>query len=467
MINLKKLKTLPNRLLRFSCLLFFAAILGVSLSTILGEDINAAMPMAAGQTTVFNRTSSAYEQPSAGLNSEDFDRHAEGDAAFEAVFVTAPAKVNPGLGPLFNNSSCVGCHIRNGRGLPKKGQLLARVSQTEAKQISDSLINYHLEESIDIDNAPSVPGLGTQIQDLGVYGHAPEASVEIEWLKKNVNYGDGSSFSLRYPEAKITLPNNKALAKDVQVSLRIPSPVFGLGLLEAVKEEDILALADVEDKNQDSISGKPNQVWDVANKAIALGRFGWKANQPNLIQQTASAYVNDMGITNPLFPEKDGSMDIDRKTLEDAAFYAQTLSVPARDLMDDTQVKRGEKLFTQANCTGCHLPQLRTGDYFVKPLANQTIHPYTDLLLHDLGEGLADNRPDFQASGREWRTAPLWGIGLTQTVLPYSSYLHDGRAKTLEEAILWHGGEAELSKESFRKMNQSDRNSLVRFLKTL
>ncbi len=168
-----------------------------------------------------------------------------------------------------------------------------------------------------------------------------------------------------------------------------------------------------------------------------------------------------------MFPAADGSTDIDQETLENAAFYVQTLAVPARTLLDDPLVQRGEKLFAQANCTACHIPELRTGKYKVKELARQKIHPYTDLLLHDLGPGLADNRPDFQASGREWRMPPLWGIGLTQTVLPYLSYLHDGRARTLEEAILWHGGEAEASQEAFRNLPQGDRFALVRFLQSL
>ncbi len=201
--------------------------------------------------------------------------------------------------------------------------------------------------------------------------------------------------------------------------------------------------------------------------ATVLGRFGWKANNPNLLQQSASAYVNDMGVTNPLFPEPDGTSDIDEETLENAEFYVQTLAVPARNLLNDPQVQRGEELFNQAKCNACHVDTLQTGRYEVRELANQTIHPYTDLLLHDMGSDLADNRPDFLATGTEWRTPPLWGIGLTQTVLPYSLYLHDGRAQTLEEAILWHGGEAKVSREAFKNLNKSDRTALVKFLRSL
>jgi CxxC motif-containing protein (DUF1111 family) len=449
-----------------------ALIAGVILSSLISPT-SAQTPLAGGGTTVFNRTSKAYEQPSVGLNAAEEDRHFEGDLAFDAVFVTSPARINPGLGPLFNNASCTGCHIRNGRGLPEKGQLLVRVSNrrtNSSETIAEKqpvISAYHPEASVSLGNAPPVEGLGTQIQDQGIYGHKPEATVAIAWQEKAGQYQDGTSYSLRSPHAEIILPNGEKLAPEILTSLRIPPPVFGLGLLEAVPESTLRDLADPDDRDGDGISGRVNEVWDVEKEAIALGRFGWKANNPNLLQQTAAAYVNDMGITNPLFPESDAEPDIDRKILEDAEFYAQTLAVPGRILVNDTDVRRGEKLFQQADCAGCHIATLSTGNSEIKALAYQTIHPYTDLLLHDMGEELADNRPDFLATGREWRTQSLWGIGLTQTVLPYSSYLHDGRARTLEEAILWHGGEAESSKEQFQAMSQRDRDALVRFLRSL
>lgn len=174
-----------------------------------------------------------------------------------------------------------------------------------------------------------------------------------------------------------------------------------------------------------------------------------------------------MGITNPLFPEGDQPPDIDSATLEANTFYLQTLGVPARGQLQDPAVQRGERRFAQANCTACHLPTLKTGPAAIAPLAHQTIHPYTDLLLHDLGEGLADGRPDFEANGQEWRTSPLWGIGLTQTVLPYAGYLHDGRARSLEETILWHGGEAEAAKAAFMALDRGDRQDLLQFLTSL
>lgn len=449
----------------FIALVIVAAIVGIILSRLLQPQ---PMPLAAGDATVFNRTSRAYEQPAKGLTEGEMKQHRQGDRAFDAVFVTAPAQVNPGLGPFFNNTSCVGCHLRDGRGLPEKGQLLVRVSdrKTGTKSLVDAS-QFHPEGTVEAENTPPVHGLGNQIQDDSIFGQNPEAKVVIEWQEREGEYEDGTTYQLRSPEATITLPNGKPLSDNVLTSLRIPPPVYGLGLLEAVPETTIRNLADPEDKNKDGISGQANEVWDVSTKSMALGRFGLKANSPNLLQQTAAAYVNDMGITNPLFPEKDGSTDIDKETLENNVFYVQTLAVPARTLLDDPQVKRGEKLFAQANCTACHISELRTGEHKVQVLANQTIHPYTDLLLHDMGKELADNRPDFKASGTEWRTSPLWGIGLTQTVLPYAGYLHDGRARTLEEAILWHGGEAQVSEETFKNMPQNDRAALVRFLNSL
>jgi len=461
--------------LQFLALFVLAVIAGIVFSRLLNHDALSPTQMklfSGGETTLINRTSSGYEQPAPNLSAKALDEHTEGDLAFEAVFVTPPAQINPGLGPLFNNASCVGCHIRNGRGMPEKGQLLVRVSNSQdanpGKQATKPVIyDYHPEASVSLENAPPVEGLGTQIQDQGVYGHPPEAKVEIRWREQEGKYSDGTSYKLRSPVPKITLPDGKLLPSEVMTSLRIPSPVFGLGLLEAVSEQTIRELADPQDQDKDGISGRPNEVWDVEQQAVVLGRFGWKANNPNLLQQSASAYINDMGVTNPMFPEADTQTDIDGQTLKAATVYVQTLAVPARTLLDEPQVQQGETLFASANCTACHVSELRTSNHEFPALANQKIHPYTDLLLHDMGSGLADGRPDFLASGTEWRTSPLWGIGLTQTVLPYSGYLHDGRARTLEEAILWHSGEAEKSKEAFRNMPKSDRQALVRFLHSL
>jgi CxxC motif-containing protein (DUF1111 family) len=476
------------RIVRFLRVFAFAAIAAICLSIVLSHGLWKPLPtpLAGGETTAFNRTSQGFGQPAPNLTEQELELHIQGDRAFEATFVTPPAPVNAGLGPQFNNVSCVACHIRDGRGMPAKGSLLVRVSlpmglpmgqsanQADANTQSASLFRVDskssvtlTEASVSLGNALPVPGLGTQIQDQAVYGVQPKANVNVEWKKQSGTYGDGKPFQLRSPQLDITLPDGKPLPSGVLTSLRLPPPVFGRGLLEAIPAQTVSALADPGDRNQDGISGKVNRVWDVRQQKLVLGRFGLKANNPNLLQQNAAAYVNDMGVTNPLFPEKDGSHEIDRKTLDAATFYTQTLGVPARTLMNDPIVQKGEKLFAQANCATCHIATLQTGDHPVKAIARQTIHPYTDLLLHDMGQGLADGRPDFDATGQEWRTPPLWGLGLTQAVLPYSGYLHDGRAQTLEESILWHGGEAEASKEIFRQMSEDDRKALIRFLNSL
>ncbi|XXF75851.1 di-heme oxidoredictase family protein [Myxococcaceae bacterium GXIMD 01537] len=419
-----------------------------------------APPRAGGDTTVDDRSSRAFMQPAPNLTAEQEDLHRAGDAAFAAHFVPTPAPVNPGLGPLFNNDSCNNCHLRNGRGMavmghgPQGTQLLVRVS------IPDGTPDHPLG------HVP-VPGLGTQIADHANYGVAPEADLALEWDETEARYPDGTAYRLRSPRVRITPRDGSALPARMRMSLRLPPPIVGLGLLEAVPESTLRQLADPDDRDRDGLSGRVNEVWDVEARAIAVGRFGWKANSPSLVQQSAEAYFNDMGITNPLFPEADGTTDIPRATLEDAVFYARSLGVPARAALDDLRVKRGEELFTAVGCQGCHRDTLETGAHPVAELSHQRIHPYTDLLLHDLGPGLADGRPDGRATGSEWRTAPLWGVGLTPTVTPYAGYLHDGRARTLEEAILWHGGEADPARERFRALSASDREAMLLFLGSL
>ena len=476
-----KLPFLEHKQFKFLVIFAVALVAGIALSKTLSH--NWQPQLAGGETTVFSRTSRGFEQPAPNLTAAELDLHVEGDRAFEAVFVTPPAPVNAGLGPLFNNASCVGCHTRDGRGMPVKGQMLVRVSLTPghptvaqadapvsaggSNRQQESIFLSHTEASVTLGNAPPVPGLETQIQDQAVYGYKPEADVELTWQESSGKYADGTIYELRSPVAKITLPDGKLLPAEVLTSLRIPTPIFGRGLIEAISEQTLLALADLEDRDGDGISGRPNRVWDATKRAVTLGRFGHKANIPDLLQQTAAAYVNDMGVSNPMFPEPNGVSDIDDQTLKAATFYTQTLAVPARTMVDDPIVQRGEKLFNQANCAACHVAELRTGKHEIAALANQTIYPYSDLLLHDMGAELADNRPDFVATGREWRTPPLWGLGLTQTVLPYSGYLHDGRARNVAEAILWHGGEAEKSQAAFTKMSVSDRDALLRFLNSL
>lgn len=444
------------------------ALLPIAAGLLFSTAVNAQIPDAqliaasGGEATAYNRTSSAYEEAPPNLSAQGIADHDLGDEAFEEAFVLTPGLRNSGLGPTFNNASCVSCHIRNGRGMPEPGQMLLRVSDG-----SPAASDQELDAVQQLSNAIPVAGLGNQIQDFSITGETPEASVEVLWKESAGTYADGTPYRLRSPEFNVTLANGEPLPDTVQVSPRVPPHVYGLGLLEAIPKADLLTLADPEDTDGDGISGRANRVWDIEKEEIAVGRFGWKANSPNLLQQSADAYLNDMGIHSPLMPAADGSTEIDEETLVAAAAYAQTLAVPARTLVDNPQVQLGEKLFADASCTACHVTSFQTGEHKYPALENQLIHPYTDLLLHDMGKGLADNRADFEADGREWRTSSLWGVGLAQTVLPYSGYLHDGRARTFEEAILWHGGEAEVAKEAFRTMPESDRVALVNFLQSL
>ncbi|HTE52831.1 MAG TPA: di-heme oxidoredictase family protein [Kofleriaceae bacterium] len=414
---------------------------------------------AGGDTTVDNRASSAYSFPAPNLSPDQTERHLEGDVAFEATFVTGGAPVNNGLGPLYNNSSCGRCHGRDGRGMANIGE----------GATSQSLVRVSLPDGEpDVPGGSvGVPGFGTQVQNHAVYGRDPEAIVSVEWRELAGEYGDGTTYSLREPRLGLRLPDGGAVDAGILTSLRQPPSVFGLGLLEAIDAATLEAWADPDDSDGDGISGRINWVWDVDRRAAEVGRFGHKANQPNLLQQAAAAYANDIGVTNPIFPDDaDGSEDIAMETVEVAAFYTRTLAVPGHAPLSPAG-ERGEELFEDLGCGGCHRSQAITGLHELAALSDQAIQPFTDLLLHDMGEGLADGRPDFMASGSEWRTAPLWGVGLVQTVQPGSGYLHDGRARTIAEAILWHGGEAEAAADGFRQASSDDRAALLAFLGSL
>lgn len=423
-----------------------------------GSDTSRAF--AGGDLTVFDRSSAAFGFPAPNLSGDELALHVRGDGAFEANFVTAPAPVHSGLGPLFNHISCAGCHVGDGRGEARTGgppgysPLLIRVSLPSGDP--------------EVPGGPvPVPGLGTQIEDHAVYGSTPEADVTITWQTTTGTYGDGAPYELRAPIPTIVTAAGQPLPANVLVSPRVAAPIIGLGLLQAVPETTLWALADPEDRDGDGISGRPNFVYDPVSGETVIGRFGWKANVATLLAQTAGAYDADMGVTNPVSPGDGAPGDLSEDTLEATAFYVRTLGVPAPVPDPGDDARRGMALFESFGCAGCHVPTLQTGDDAVPALRGQTIHPYTDLLLHDMGPGLADGRPDFQASGTEWRTAPLWGIGLTTTVLPSATYLHDGRARTLAEAILWHGGEAQASRERFRTAPATDRAALIAFLKSL
>ena len=424
--------------------------------------------MAGGETTHSLRNSFAFSTPAPNLTATQLDFHLSGDLAFGATFVTSPALLNGGLGPIFNQTSCIACHIKDGRGKPPVetssdlGALLLRISMTGNTSNGDGL---------------PVSGFGNQLQNRAIFGTSPEGKVSVSYVESIIRFIDGENVKLQKPVYGITNTYSK-LPVDVLISPRIASPIFGLGLLEAIDESTIVKLADENDINKDGISGKPNYVWDFTKNKISLGRFGWKANQPNLFQQVAAAYNGDMGITSPLFPSenchgqtncisKAEIPEIDNETLKTTTFYTQTLGVPSRRNVKDAVVVKGKAIFSSIGCTGCHTEKLTSGNNELKELSNQTFSPYTDLLLHDMGEGLADNRPDFKATGNEWRTAPLWGIGLTEVVNGHTRFLHDGRARNLNEAILWHSGEGERAKTKYTNLSATDRKAVVKFLENL
>ena len=425
--------------------------------------------LAGGETTIFSAGPDAFTFPLANLSEAGVEKHFISDGMFGQHFVSAPAIQFGGIGPLFNQNSCEGCHVRNGRGA---------VPAYDGDLSSALLLRLSIPGVGDNGGIIPAPGFGGQLQNKAIFGVQPEGQMSRSELEEIVSFLDGSRVSLRKPTYTISDPYIP-LPPNILISPRVAPPVHGLGLIEAIPEADILAHADEQDADGDGISGKPNWVWDAAAQTTALGRFGWKAEQPTARLQAADAAHNDMGLTSSYFPDehcqgqsncKEGlqeEYDANDEEVELFTFYFQTLAVPAQRDPLDPEVMRGRELFNTAECASCHVPGFQTGAHPISELAYQDIYPYTDLLLHDMGEGLADNRPTFNASGQEWRTPPLWGIGLTQVVNPKATFLHDGRAATLEEAILWHGGEAEGARESFRTMVESDRDALIAFLSSL
>ena len=416
----------------------------------------------------------AFTFPIANLDRDDQRAFFFGNRLFNTNWTQAPGSVDSfdGLGPVFNRVSCSGCHLLDGRGRPP---------ETEGAPMLSMLVRLSVSGSSATGGPLVHPAYGDQLNDRAILGVPAEGRAVISYAEVAGEYDDGEPYSLRRPTYRFEDLAFGPLGDDILISPRVAPAVIGLGLLEAVPESLILALADPEDSDGDGISGRPNRVWDEAAGTVALGRFGWKANAPNLRQQNAGAAVGDIGITSPLFPDDncaagqalcadaaihDGP-ELSEGFLDRMTLYTQVLAVPDRRDALNPAVNRGETLFRAAGCAGCHMPTLVTGDHPVAALSGQTIHPFTDLLLHDMGDGLADGRPDFLATGREWRTPPLWGVGLVETVNGHSNFLHDGRARTLSEAILWHGGEADAARSAFLAMPKADREALLAFLSSL
>ncbi len=426
--------------------------------------------LSGGTETVFDDGVDAFTQVLPNISDANAAMHERGDFLFESQFVPAPASVNPGLGPLFNSDQCSSCHINDGSGRPPLAD----------EQLNSMLFRISIPGTDPHGGPNPVPGFGGQLQQRSVFGVPAEAQVQISYSTTTHSFDDGTTYQLSAPTYSLVNPYIP-LPAGVMVSPRIAPPVFGLGLLESIPDSEILNHAGA-GSGVPGISGTPNWVWDQTSQTMRLGRFGWKAGQPSLIQQAAGALKEDMGLTNPIFPieschgqiqfqaavDSAQGPEISADQLRDFAGYAQTLAVPARRNVNDPIVQHGELLFKQAQCSACHTPTMTTGENPALPeLSNQTIHPYTDLLLHDMGPGLADNRPEFSADGQQWRTPPLWGLGLTQIATGTIRLLHDGRAHSIMEAIMWHGGEAENAKNYVSAMSASDREALIKFLESL
>ncbi|WP_275287818.1 di-heme oxidoredictase family protein [Halomonas elongata] len=436
-------------------------------------------PLTGGDGTVQQFDHNAYSLPLDNMAMTDRLDFSVGNSFFRNPWVEAPAstKARDGLGPLLNTNSCQGCHIKDGRGHPPSGDKRA--------------VSLFLRLSLPPDGADDatltrlgvrpVPGYGRQLQTAAITGAEPEGEMRLHYTERDVRLDDGEIVTLREPHYTIDSPAYGPLPDDLQVSPRVAPPMIGLGLLEALPAEALEAAADPEDADGDGISGRVNRVWDDRRGSTVLGRFGWKAGEPSIEQQSLHAFAGDMGLTSNLVPGTDcmpsqscdrfpdgGTPEVSDKIARFVTFYAGSLAVPARRDMDDPAVHAGAETFNALGCAACHTPRHETPpDASRAALADQTIWPYSDLLLHDMGDTLADGRPEFEASGSEWRTPPLWGIGLARDVNPRAGFLHDGRARTLEEAILWHGGEADASAAAYRALPARRRADLIRFLESL
>ncbi len=442
----------------------------------------------AGAATVRARSNrDAFSQPSANMDFEHELEFKVGNGLFRKLWVSSPSSTlaSDGLGPLFNARSCQRCHLKDGRGHPPE-------------DAADKAVSMFLRISVPGGETYGIPGYhatqahpvyGGQLQDFGVAGQAAEYRLEIAYEDISVALADGETAILRKPVYTAAAPGYGPFGAGAMFSPRVAPQMIGLGLLEAVPAADILSGADPEDADGDGISGRPNIVWSREFGAPMLGRFGLKAGAPTIREQSAGAFAGDIGISNPLYPElwgdctevqtmcraaphgddaaRDG-YEIDAQSLDLVTFYSRNLAVPARREVEDPRVLRGKRLFYETGCPACHRPKFVTHRLMDRPEQSfQLIWPYSDMLLHDMGEGLADHRPEAVADGREWRTAPLWGIGLTRQVSGHSYFLHDGRARSLLEAILWHGGEAQSARDAVVGMPASDRAELLQFLESL
>lgn len=431
-----------------------------------------------GETTNrFLLGGNAYIKQSANLDDDNEAAFFTGNSFFNQAWIQSPASTTTrdGLGPLFNARSCSGCHFKDGRGRP---------STDPSKPHNGFLVRLSIPGQGEHGGPVPEPTYGGQLQDHAIQNVLPEGKVWIQYTTIKGQYDDGTQYTLSQPIYHFKQLRDGPLEQDAMFSPRVAPAMIGLGLLEAIDAQRLKELADPNDANGDGISGKINMVWDIEGNTMRPGRFGWKAEQPSVRQQVAGAFWGDIGITSTLFPNlpcspvqidcqqsKHGSSDDEPEILphllDRVVIYSQTLAPPIRVNANTQKVLQGKALFHETGCATCHTPNHKTGDHTIPALANQTIWPYTDLLLHDMGEGLADNRPVYTATGREWRTPPLWGLSHLKAVNGHMQLMHDGRANGVEEAILWHGGEASRAIQNFKALPVSKREKLITFVESL
>ncbi|MCF3933516.1 c-type cytochrome [Acuticoccus sp. M5D2P5] len=433
----------------------------------------------------------AYSHPSENLSFADREQFFVGNGIFKKLWVSSPSSTaaSDGLGPLYNARACQRCHLKDGRGHPPGPNedgittMLLRLSVPPSTAEEEAALAAFTTTRI------PEPTYGGQLQDHAVAGLDIEGTVAIDYEEIEVALAGGETATLRKPTARVENLGYGPMANNVMTSLRVANPMIGLGLLEAIHPADIIAHADPDDADGDGISGRLSLARDPESGVLTLGRFGWKATTPSVRVQSAEAFSGDIGISTPLVTDAFGECSIAQQVCRDmpsgvqerlgeveapdpildlVTFYSKNLAVPERRDVDDPDVLRGKALFYEAGCASCHVPKYVTSrEAENEEHRFQLIWPYTDLLLHDMGDRLADGRPVGSATGREWRTAPLWGIGLTETVNGHTFFLHDGRARNLLEAILWHGGEAEAARNRVVTMSPTERKALLRFLESL
>jgi CxxC motif-containing protein (DUF1111 family) len=444
--------------------------------------VYAKSPYSGGQTTTAQKGDNAYSQPATNLSMSKRLDFSVGNSFFRNPWVPAPSSTDArdGLGPLFNTNGCQNCHIKDGRGHAPEAEDDLAVSMLVRMSIPvTSEADRQLYEKLGVVPEPTY---GDQLQDFSLPDQKAEGRVKIAYKPVTITFADGATMQLRKPSISIVDLNYGPMHPETLFSARIAPAMIGLGLLETIDESTIMEFADPDDADGDGISGRANRVYNIEIEQYQLGRFGWKAGQPTLMQQNAAAFNSDIGLTSRLFPDENcsenqtlcadmpngGDHEVSDNILNFVEFYSQHLAVPARRNVNDPQVINGEALFHDIGCARCHRTNIITATNTDLPeLSEQHIDPYTDLLLHDMGSELADNRPEATANGREWRTAPLWGIGYSKEVHAESNFLHDGRARTPFEAVLWHGGEAEASRQRVMQFSRLERDALIAFLNSL